>query len=83
MALTLVKKFNSFADIPADAIPSYVCVKVDGAFESLGDVTILSENDIMVMNEWSVCLQYFDSRDEALRYIIGRMCEDPIFIRKV
>ena len=79
MAKQLVKILT---DLPADGITSYVCEKVDGTLEVIGDVTIMEDGRAVVMNEWSG-LQFFDTKEDALWYIEGRMSLEPVYVRKV
>lgn len=51
-----------------------------GEYELLGDITIASDTNVIVNNDYDgVGNRYFDNISDALRYIKGRICMEPVY----
>lgn len=58
----------------------YICAKSGDRYEFLGDLTLIGADNAIVNNDYDgTGNQYFDSHADALRYIRGRICEDPLY----
>lgn len=64
---------------PTDGTTVYICGREDGRMVSLGDITLMEDGGAVVMNDWSGHLEFFDTHADALRYVRGRVCEDPVY----
>lgn len=67
--------------LPEDNVTTLICGEEDGALVQLGDIALMDDGSAVVMNDWEGILQFFDSHDEAIRYVETRICEEPIYAR--
>ena len=60
---------------------AFICVMIeDGKLEKVGDITLMANGHVVVMNDWRGDLSFFDTYEDALWYVRGRMCgADPIY----
>ena len=52
----------------------------NGEFEFLGDLTLMGDGNAVVNNDYDgTGNQYFDNHKDALDYIKGRICDNPVY----
>lgn len=66
-------------ELPTDGTTVYICGRDGNKLEMLGDITLMEDGGAVVMNDWSGNLEFFDTHADALRYVRGRVCEDPVY----
>ena len=66
-------------DLPTDGTTVYICGRDGANLELLGDITLMEDGHAVVMNDWSGNLEFFDTPEDAVRYVRGRVCEDPVY----
>lgn len=66
-------------ELPTDGTTVHICAREDGSLVSLGDITLMDDGRAIVMNDWSGNLSFFDTHEEAIRYVNGRVCEEPVY----
>ena len=77
-----IHMFDNFECVPHDSSLTCICDLVDGMLFPLGDLTIFSTGDAVVMNGTDEATKFFTVSKEAFEYIIGNVCEHPVFIRR-